>query len=156
MSTTTADVLRSALSELALARATMTDLQTQKRAVDAEHAQRFAALAEAITLTGMRVMKADEQVRQLALTVHEMTGEKKAVEGASVVIKVTYEYDAAEAMVWAKAALPTAIITKLDTKAIDKIASTGVLPFAKKIETPAVQIATDLSEYTRIPEPENV
>ncbi len=154
--TTTHDALRGALSELAALRAAMSTLQTAKRAADAAHAAQFSDLTDAINETATRTLVADEQVRALTLALHDMTGEKKPVEGASVVIRTSYSYDAAVALAWAETALPTAITRELDTKAIDKIASTGTLPFATKIETPSVQIATDLSEYVVIPEPTHV
>jgi hypothetical protein len=143
----TADILRTALAELAVLRETdrtVSDaIKVARAEFDVTHADLLAVKSE----TAAKLAEAEAQVRQMTLVVYEQTGEKKPVTGASVVIRTTYSYDDADALAWAETALPTAITRKLDTKAIDKIASTGTLPFATKIETPSVQIGSDLSTY---------
>lgn len=136
-----------ALRELAVARdhaaAVREVLAGARREFDEANAELIASVSE----HAARVAEAEEQVRSLAVVAHDLTGEKKPVPGAEVVIRTTYRYDAADALAWAETALPTAITRTLDTKAIDKIASTGTLPFATKVETPSVRIATDLTSY---------
>lgn len=147
----TVHALRTALSELAALRESdrmiSSAIKDGRAAWDAAHAEVLTAKSE----TAARLAEAEAQVRALALTCFDLTGEKKAVDGASVVIRTTYSYDDAVALAWAETALPTAITRKLDTKAIDKIASTGTLPFATAIHTPAVQISSDLSAFLAIP-----
>lgn len=149
----TVNALKVALSELAALRSVQeklgADLKARQTAFNAENAPLLNARDE----VSAAIVVHEQQVRALALTCFDLTGEKKPVEGASVVIRTTYSYDADEALRWAETALPTAITRKLDTKAIDKIASTGTLPFATKIETPSVNISSDLSEWLAIPEP---
>jgi hypothetical protein len=143
----TADLLRTALAELAALRESDRMLSETIKTARAEFEQANADLFTAKSETAAKLAEAEAQVRQMTLVVYEQTGEKKPVTGASVVIRTTYSYDDADALAWAETALPTAITRKLDTKAIDKIASTGTLPFATKIETPSVQIDSDLSTY---------
>lgn len=153
---TITDSLKTALSELAAIRAASVTLNKAMLKAKATFQEEHVELTDAINGHAVRVAEAEAQVRQLALAAHDLTGEKKPAAGADVVIRTTYSYDESAALAWAETALPTAITRKLDTKAIDKIASTGTLPFATKIETPPVRIASDLSEYVAIPEPSNV
>lgn len=152
MSTTT-DALRTALADLAAARESdrliRETLAAAQMEFEAANAELFAEKAAAKTL----VAAAEAQVRALALVIHDTTGETKPATGASVVMTTRYLYDKEAAMAWARVSLPTAISEVLDTKVIDKIASTGALPFATKDEIPAVRIATDLSAYLVTPEP---
>ena len=144
---TIADSLRTALSELASIRAACVTLNVAMLAAKAKFQTEHVELTNAINDHAERLRVAEEQVRALALAAHDLDGTKKPATGCEVVIRTTYSYDDAAALKWAETALPTAIVRKLDTKAIDKIASTGVLPFAVKIDTPSVRIASDLTDY---------
>lgn len=141
------DALKTALAELAAIRAASVTLNEAMHAAKAKFQEQHVELTNAINDHAERLRVAEEQVRMLALTAHDIDGTKKPAPGADVVIRTTYRYDESEALTWAETALPTAIVRKLDTKAIDKIASTGVLPFAEKVDTPSVRIASDLSDY---------
>ncbi len=143
----TKDILRTALAELAALRESDRLISESIKAARAEWDAAHAPILTAKSETAAKLAEAEAQVRQMTLVVYEQTAEKKPIPGASVVIRTSYNYDPDAALAWAETALPTAITRKLDTKAIDKIASTGTLPFATKIETPSVQIATDLAEY---------
>jgi hypothetical protein len=153
---TTANTLKTALTELAQIRAASVALNVRMHAAKEAFNLQHADLIHSINDHAARLAEAEALVRALTLAVYEQTGEKKAVVGAEVAIRTTYSYSDADAMAWAETALPNAITRKLDTKAIDKIASTGALPFATKVETPTVRIASDLTAYEMIPEPSNV
>jgi hypothetical protein len=144
---TTTDTLRVALAELATVRDDSAKLRARLATARADFDATHAALLGSISEYAAREAEAENLVRSLTLTCYDLTGEKKPAEGASVVIRTTYSYDDADALAWAETALPTAIHRVLDTKVVDKIASTGVLPFATKVETPSVRIATDLTLY---------
>jgi hypothetical protein len=153
---TITDSLRVALSELAAIRASCVTLNETMLKAKARFQEEHVELANAINDHAVRLAEAEAQVRSLTLAAYDMSGEKKPAPGADVVIRTTYIYDESAAMVWAETALPTAITRKLDVKTLDKIASTGALPFATKLETPSVRIASDLSDYLAIPEPSHV
>jgi hypothetical protein len=153
---TITDSLRTALAELAAVRAASVTLNEAMHAAKAKFQAEHVELTNAINDHAERLRVAEEQVRALALAAHDLDGTKKPAPGADVVIRTTYSYDDAAAMAWAETALPNAIRRTLDTKAIDKIASTGALPFATKIETPSVRIASDLSDYLPTPETAHV
>ncbi len=145
------DSLKTALSELAAIRESSVMLNRTMHDAKAKFQEEHAWLINAINDTADRLRIAEAQVRTLALAAHDIDGTKKPAPGCDVVIRTTYTYDDADAMAWAEAALPTAITRTLDRKALDKIASTGALPFAQKVETPSVRLATDLSSYLPAP-----
>lgn len=149
----TQDALRSALAELAALRAAEATLsaayKAKQDAFAAENAQLIAGHKE--LSDGIAIH--EQQVRALALTCYDLTGEKKPVEGAAVVIRTTYSYDADEALRWAAEHMPQLVSRKLDAKAFDKIAAAGGYSGATKIETPSVNISSDLSAFVAIPEP---
>jgi hypothetical protein len=153
MSTT--DILTTALSELAALRESdrllTTAIKDKRAAFDSENADLLTAKSE----TAAKLAEHEAQVRAMALVVFEQTGEKKPVEGVSVVIRTTYTYDADAAMAWASEHMPQLVKRTLDAKAFDKIAAAGGYSGATKIETPAAQISTDLSAFLAIPEPTN-
>lgn len=149
----TADILRTALAELAVLRESDRMISQTVKDARAEFDAANAELLLSKSETAAKLAEAEAQVRALALVVFEQTGEKKAVAGASVVIKTTYSYEVGEAMAWAKEHMPQLVIETLDAKKFDKIAAAGGYSGATKSETPSVQIASDLSEYAYIPEP---
>lgn len=150
---TTADALKRALSELAVLRESnrliAQAIMDARAAFDQTHAEILTAKSE----TAAKLAESEAQVRALALVVFEQTGEKKAVEGASVVIRTTWTYDTADAIAWAKAKDIDIVDEVLDDKRFRRLLGAMDVPCATKIETPAVQIATDLSDYLNIPEP---
>jgi len=115
-----------------------------KAAFNEQHVELFNAIND----HAARLAEAEGQVRTLTLAAYEMDPtSRKPAPGAEVVMRTTYSYDPQDAMAWAEVSPPTAILTTLDRKAVDKIAATGLLPFATKIETPSVRLAADLSDY---------
>lgn len=154
MSTT--DILRTALAELAANLDALTfvtrSIKDRRAEFDAQHAD----LLDSAKKIASAVDASEAQVRALTLVVFEQTGEKKAVDGASVVIRVAHTYDKGAALAWAKEHMPQLVTETLDVKAFDKIAAAGGFAGAQKVETPAVTIATDLSAYLAIPEPTRV
>lgn len=150
----TVDALKTALTELAAIRASSVTLNEIMHRAKAAFNEQHVELINSINDHTARLAEAEALVRSLTLACYDMDPTtKKPVVGAEIAVRTSYSYAEADALAWAETALPNAITRKLDTKAIDKIASTGALPFATKIETPSVRIASDLSEYLAIPEP---
>ena len=145
--TATIDALTTALADLARAREVDAQIRATLAAAQAEFESANAELIAQKTSAKVQLTAAEAQVRALALVVHEQTGETKPADGCSVVTLTRWINDPADAMAWARTSLPTAISEVLDTKVLDKVASTGALPFATKDETQAVRIASDLSAY---------
>lgn len=154
---TATDTLKTAVAELAQVRADCIALNEAMHNARAAFNEQHAPLIHAISDHAARLAEAEALVRALALACHKMDPTTTTpVPGADIVIRTTWTYAEPDALAWAEVALPGAITRKLDTKAIDKIASTGVLPFATKVETPAVRIATDLSAHLTPVEVSNV
>lgn len=149
------DSLKVALSELACVRHMLADAKSDLSEKRAEFEARASLEIQSVkTLTDM-LAQSETQTRMLTLAAYELDPTTtKPVEGVSVVMNVAYEYDAADAMAWVKTSAPHLLIESYDVASVKKAAQAGLLPFAKRVEVPAVRIASDLSEYAAIPEPE--
>lgn len=88
----------------------------------------------------------DEAVRQEALDLYGLTGNKHPFDKVSIVINRNLIYQEAEAFNWAGRNAPTML--KLDTKKFEKharaVLETMPLDFVKVEETPSVRIASEL------------
>lgn len=88
----------------------------------------------------------DEQVRQEALDLYGLTGNKHPFEKVSIVINRTLHYQESEAFDWAGRNAPTML--KLDTKKFEKharaVLETIPLAFVEVEEVPSVRIAGEL------------
>lgn len=88
----------------------------------------------------------DEAVRQEALDLYGLTGNKHPFEKVSIVINRNLIYQESEAFNWAGRNAPTML--KLDTKKFEKharaVLETMPLDFVKVEEVPSVRIASEL------------
>ena len=125
-------------------------MHNRKAAFQLENAE----LTNAINDHAQRLEQSEKQVRALALTCYDLDPtETKPAEGVSVITAVSYDYTPEAALAWVKASAPHLLIESYHVASVKKAAAAGLLPFATRVETPAVRIASDLSEYARIPEP---
>lgn len=91
----------------------------------------------------------DDQIRSLAVTNYEGSGEKHPHPAVSIRLYTKVKYDYSTAFVWSQANLPQAIT--LDTKLFDKhakaVAETAPIYFVEIAKEPQASIASDLSAY---------
>lgn len=140
------DELNALLQELAANRAMMeinnkclADLRRQF-----EESEEYRSFADAQAYYAARVAELEAAVREQALTVYTATGQK-SMPGVTVKVFTRLQYDAGQALEWARANLPTALM--LDKKRFEAVAKAIDVPCVTLVEEPQAQIAKDLSRF---------
>lgn len=90
------------------------------------------------------VNSAEQALRGFALAYYGLTRDKAPAPGVEIAIGVDYVIDLPAALAWAEKTGTALIPASVDLKAMKKIAKATPLPFATRIETPAVRVASDL------------
>jgi hypothetical protein len=94
-----------------------------------------------------QISQADEDARQLALSVFTATGDKRPAEGVEVRMYKRLRYDLHEVLAWCQQHAPNYVVTTVDVKRFEKAAETLIdAPVTLEHEA-RVAIATDLSAY---------
>ena len=88
--------------------------------------------------------EAEAELRELALQIYAVTGDKAVAPGIGIRVMTRLNYDDREAMSWA---LEHKLALKLDTSAFEKIAKTSNLMFVTILEEPSATIATELKRW---------
>jgi hypothetical protein len=105
-----------------------------------------ARLVESRKRAHQHVAEAESALRAAAEAHYRVTGEKKPVDGVAIREAVSLEYAAADAVAWAKTAMPQLVHEVLDVKAFDKVAKAAptAVPFVTVVTTGKATIATEL------------
>lgn len=103
-------------------------------------------LLEKVELARTEQAHAESALRAAAEAHYAATGEKKPVDGVSIRETTTLEYDDADAIAWAKAAMPQLVAETLDGKAFEKVAKAApaAVPFVTITTTGKATIASEL------------
>ncbi len=80
-----------------------------------------ARLVESRKRAHQHVAEAESALRAAAEAHYRVTGEKKPVDGVAIREAVSLEYAAADAVAWAKTAMPQLVHEVLDVKAFDSL-----------------------------------
>ena len=104
-----------------------------------------AAVAEDLRLCKLDMTAVENEIRyRLVPELYHETGNKNPAEGVSIKIFKLLRYDPDEALKWAMNHAPNLVVTSLDIKKFEKVATTLGAP-VEEIEDPRVTIAKDLS-----------
>jgi hypothetical protein len=103
-------------------------------------------LIERVEIARAEQANAEAALRAAAEAHYVATGEKKPVDGVSIRETTALEYDDADAIAWAKTAMPQLVHETLDGKAFEKVAkaSPTAVPFVAVTTTGKATIATEL------------
>jgi hypothetical protein len=131
---------------------TLADLRARKLGLDefvatalAQFEAAHAHVLAARKTVASEIAASELQIKALGVAQYETTQDKAIAPGVVVKVFTTYEIsDVAAADAWTKEK-GLCRINRMDEAALLSIAPTMALPFVKKIETPKVQIATQLN-----------
>ncbi len=120
-------VFTEALADLATARKLAQHFANQWNArLEALRAD-CAPLLEALKNAEAAVEANDARVREMALALHEQTGDKALPHGVKVKIMQTWDYDTEAAIRWCQQHEPNAVISTLDRKMFEKGVDIGII-----------------------------
>ena len=162
-----AETKTNTLADLAIIRKLASDQQETVKKFQArlEETPEFKSLVEAkAALTEFSNKETEitagiktEKSKVITETIKEMTKEQRAAafvefkkllpEGLSLRVNHSLEYSEQEAIKWCETNATAALKTVLEKKAFESLAETKDIEFVKKIDTPTITIASDLSMY---------
>jgi len=132
----------------AAARNDYADLEAGYRRYAEAFKQDTAALSISIAEAKSRVLAEEGSLRAMALAAYERDPENKhPAPGVWISVKTTLDYDAAEALAWARSTRMALMPESLDAKAFEKIAkaSPASFEFVTVVPVPSATLATDLN-----------
>jgi len=132
----------------AAARNDYADLEAGYRRYVEAFKQDTAALSISIAEAKSRVLAEEGSLRAMALAAYERDPENKhPAPGVGISVKLTLDYDALEALAWARSTRMAVLPESLDAKAFEKIAkaSPSSFEFVTVVPVPSATLASDLN-----------
>lgn len=111
----------------------------------------YQAIENWLIINKQSLSELEEEIKEAALFVYKLTGNKKPWEGVGIREMTRYDYELVGAVKWAKENAPMVVYETVDKKKFEKILSITSpedLPeYIRVFKEPTVTIATDLSMY---------
>lgn len=126
------------------ARAAHDEVRAQYDAAFRAFKDQHERLIERVEIARVEVGHAESALRAAAEAHYTATGEKKPVDGVSIRETTTLAYVDADAIAWAKTAMPQLVAEQLDARAFEKIAKAAPLPFVTTTVVGKATIASEL------------
>ncbi len=87
----------------------------------------------------------DQQLRELAVSFFNETGEKRLDADVSVRVNTKFQYDNTTAVAWAEINAPVLIVKTVDKKSFESLPQVAALDFVEKVETVSAVIAKEFT-----------